>query len=149
MTKTEIQSLRNSDFRVCLDLRYHADDCTEILLFNKNTIRRVDVKTLEIKKNIDLSKFSKNASPGQEIYIHNVFMVPDFIMPPNSQIVEQSEIDHGAAQAVETFGIPKPVGVPSQGNVSNCQGRNSAQQDKESSTHNWKDKYDQIKRLLK
>jgi len=84
VTKTEIQSLRNSDFRVCLDLRYHADDCTEILLFNKNTIRRVDVKTLEIKKNIDLSKFSKNVSAGQEIYIHNVFMVPDLIMPPNS-----------------------------------------------------------------
>ena len=50
----DIQSLRGSDFRVCLDLRYHAENCPEILLYNKNTIRRVDVKTLEIKKNIDI-----------------------------------------------------------------------------------------------
>ena len=90
---SDIPSLRGSDFNVCLDLRYHHRDCTEILLFNKNTIRRVDIKSLEIKKNIDLSKFSKSVSIGQELYINNVVMVPDFIMPPNNQVVEQSEIE--------------------------------------------------------
>jgi len=38
------------------ELRFSLEDNPEIIIFNQTTIRRVDILTFEIKKNIDLTK---------------------------------------------------------------------------------------------
>ena len=72
------------------------------MIFNRDTIRRVDVNTMEIKKNIDIYKITR-ALPFaiNDMQIYSVTMVPEFVMPPNNEIVEQSEIDEELKQNEE------------------------------------------------
>ena len=55
----EIQALRGSMFRsiVCpRELKFDLVNNPDIVIYNQSVIRRVDIMTFEIKKNIDLSR---------------------------------------------------------------------------------------------
>jgi hypothetical protein len=55
----EILPLRGSTFSTVMcpkELGFNLEDNPEIIIFNQTTIRRVDILTFEIKKNIDLTK---------------------------------------------------------------------------------------------
>ena len=58
MTK-EILPLRGSNFKICSDWMFDLEKAPYITIYNSNTIRRVDINTFEIKKNIDLHRLSK------------------------------------------------------------------------------------------
>ena len=54
----EIHPLRGSQFKACSDFMFDIKLQPQIIFYNGNSIRRVDIQTFEIKKNIDLSKIT-------------------------------------------------------------------------------------------
>jgi hypothetical protein len=62
----EIQPLRGSTFSTVVcprELCFDIETNPEIIIFNQSTIRRVDILTFEIKKNIDLAKMKLPVQP--------------------------------------------------------------------------------------
>ena len=60
----EIIPLRGSNFKVCSDWLFDIDKMPFITMFNTNSIRRVDINTFEIKKNIDLQRITNPNTPA-------------------------------------------------------------------------------------
>ena len=54
----EIQPLRGSQFSACSDFMFDIKKQPSIIFYNSNSIRRIDIQTFEIKKNIDLNRIS-------------------------------------------------------------------------------------------
>ena len=60
----EILPLRGSQFKACSDWQFDLKTQPWIILYNTNSIRRVDIQTFEVKKNIDMSRISGNRFGG-------------------------------------------------------------------------------------
>ena len=58
----EIVPLRGSNFKVCSDWMFDIEKTPYITMYNSSSIRRVDINTFEIKKNIDLQRINNSAS---------------------------------------------------------------------------------------
>ena len=54
----EIIPLRGTNFKVCSDWMFDIDKTPYITMYNSSSIRRVDINTFEIKKNIDLQRIN-------------------------------------------------------------------------------------------
>ncbi len=55
----EILPLRGSSFKICSDWMFDLEKTPYITMYNANSIRRVDINTFEIKKNINLNRLAK------------------------------------------------------------------------------------------
>lgn len=54
----EILPIRGSYFRACSDFQFDIKTKPWVILYNANSIRRVDIQTFEVKKSIDMSRVS-------------------------------------------------------------------------------------------
>ena len=63
----EILPLRGSAFKACSDFMFHIHKQPFIIFYNATSIRRVDIQTFEIKKNIDLHKIN---GPGMFPFVN-------------------------------------------------------------------------------
>jgi hypothetical protein len=59
MVTKEILPLRGSNFKICSDWIFDLERAPFVTMYNANSIRRVDINTFEIKKNIELGKLVK------------------------------------------------------------------------------------------
>jgi hypothetical protein len=59
----EILHLRGKNFKICTDWQFDIEKSPFITMYNSNSIRRVDINTFEIKKNIDLTRITKTDVP--------------------------------------------------------------------------------------
>jgi hypothetical protein len=68
----EILPLRGSSFKICCDWMFDLEKTPYITMYNANSIRRVDINTFEIKKNINLTRLAKaDADMGKFPLIHS------------------------------------------------------------------------------
>ena len=51
----EILPIRGSYYKVCSDWQFNIKTQPYIILYNTNSIRRVDIQTFEVKKSIDIN----------------------------------------------------------------------------------------------
>ena len=54
----EVLPIRGSYFRACSDFQFDIKTKPWVILYNANSIRRVDIQTFEVKKSIDMSRIS-------------------------------------------------------------------------------------------